>query len=287
MKPNLYRGLIGALLVVLLAAGCSRVRMGYDWADFLIGYQLDDLFDLSSEQEEATEALIDAELAWHRAEELPKYAAFLGQITKAVETGLTEAELDRLFGHYQTLRASLFSRLVPLTAAWLAQLEPHQVAHFKAQLAERNEEIAEELEEPREKRQEERIEKGIERMEDWLGYLSAKQEIQARQFFAGLKLRGQARLDFRLESQRAFFKALESEGPKTKALEAVLREYWLDVYQRQPLHEYHRIILSNQRAYKDFLLELYTTLEPRQKEHLITKGEKLRADLIALANNPL
>lgn len=73
--------IIGWLLVLLVPAlaGCSALRLGYNNGPQLAWWWLDGYVDFSSEQTPAVKAAIAGWFEWHRATQLPAYAAVLAE----------------------------------------------------------------------------------------------------------------------------------------------------------------------------------------------------------------
>ncbi|MDT8447785.1 MAG: DUF6279 family lipoprotein [bacterium] len=273
-----------ALVLLALVVGCSRLKLGYQWADVFILYQMDRYLDLNDTQEDQATAQIDELLAWHRQEELPQYAAFIGQIKTEFQEGLDLASMDRLFKGFEVIRNRLYHKILPEVALWLEQLSPAQIEHLHVELNQENDELAEEIQEPAEELREKRVEKGIKNLERWLGYLNSAQETQARQFFASLPSTGAERLAFRQSSHQELFALLSQPERAKGTLLQFLERQWLGVYQREPRLPYHQKLYENQQAYRTFLTDFAQTLEARQKERFVHKIDLLIADLKELSD---
>ena len=74
MTPTRYPLTRTLLLVLclLLAGGCSMVRVGYGHLDTVAAWMAHDYFDLDAEQRDAFNQRFDRLHAWHRGEQLPE-----------------------------------------------------------------------------------------------------------------------------------------------------------------------------------------------------------------------
>src|SRR5512147_2304366 len=84
-----------ALLVLLLAllASCSAVRLSYDNADWVLARMAGSYVDMDRDQGRALKAQLGQFHAWHRREELPRYAAMLDEAASRLERGLARDDV--------------------------------------------------------------------------------------------------------------------------------------------------------------------------------------------------
>ncbi len=88
--------IIGIALAALAAlAGCSAVRLTYNNGPQLAWWWLDGYLDFSTEQTPAAKQAIDGFFDWHRASQLPDYAALLAQARTQVLEPTTPAAACR------------------------------------------------------------------------------------------------------------------------------------------------------------------------------------------------
>ena len=91
MKPVFRSPVLRSLLCVLmllLISGCSIVRIGYGQLDTVAGWMAHDYFDLQPAQREQFDRGFERLHAWHRHEQLPEYARFLGETRLRAQRGL-------------------------------------------------------------------------------------------------------------------------------------------------------------------------------------------------------
>ena len=68
-----------ALLASVLLTGCV-VRIAYGQLEWLTRWSVESYLDLNDGQERLVREIIGRNLAWHRATELPQYAAYLREL---------------------------------------------------------------------------------------------------------------------------------------------------------------------------------------------------------------
>ena len=118
------RSLTGAILIgTLLAAsgGCS-VKMMYNNLDRLARWSASDYVDMTDAQREYFEAEVDAMLYWHRAEELPRYAAYLDELEPALGAGADPDEVQGLFDTMYAWWEAIEARAMPMLTEILLSL---------------------------------------------------------------------------------------------------------------------------------------------------------------------
>lgn len=153
-----------ALIAGTLAlAGCSALTVVYNRAPLLTWWWLDSWLELDRAQGARLREAIRAWFDWHRAQEVPRYAALLaglrGEIASPTSAGRICAVNDEIRGDF---RRALERALPPL--AELAQgLDARQRARLARRYAETNAELREEFlaGTPAERRQ-----RAVERAED-------------------------------------------------------------------------------------------------------------------------
>ena len=91
--------------ISLLFFECSTVKLGYNNADWILPYMIDDYFDLNSEQESFVKEKIESHLDWHRNTELPRYSRFIEEATQKA-----------VFSQSQTLTAHLRLGRLPVVS---------------------------------------------------------------------------------------------------------------------------------------------------------------------------
>ncbi len=173
--------IISALLLVLLA-GCSAVQTGYNNAPTLLYWWLDGYIDFEDAQARPVRESLDALHAWHRRQELPAYAEWLGRLQQLAGATVTP---EQVCSHLAQVRVHL-QHLGEQSADGLARLapsvQPEQLRHLARQFEKHNQKWREEwLDGSPAELLERRLERTVERYEDFYGSLSEAQKTLLRQ----------------------------------------------------------------------------------------------------------
>ncbi len=173
--------IISALLLVLLA-GCSAVQTGYNNAPTLLYWWLDGYIDFEDAQARPVRESLDALHAWHRRQELPAYAEWLGRLQQQAGATVTP---EQVCSHLAQVRVHL-QHLGEQSADGLARLapsvQPEQLRHLARQFEKHNQKWREEwLDGSPAELLERRLERTVERYEDFYGSLSEAQKTLLRQ----------------------------------------------------------------------------------------------------------
>ena len=177
---------VTGLLAATLLGGCV-IRVVYNQLDWLALWYVEDYFDLDAAQEVQAKALIARTLAWHRTNELPKYAALSKKVLAGIAAPPDPQFLVDRYAEIVDRWDALLVRVCPDVAALLQTLSDEQVEALFANLAEENEELAEDYSgstaEERREKQNEAISRGFRR---FTGRLDDSQKALIRRGGAGL-----------------------------------------------------------------------------------------------------
>jgi hypothetical protein len=114
-------------IAALLLAGCSAVRLVYNQGQTVAYWWLDGYFDFNAEQgNRAREALSDW-FRWHRATQLPDYAALLARAQQQIQHDITPAEVCRWADEMRRRVETAYMHGVPALAGIVRTLEPEQL----------------------------------------------------------------------------------------------------------------------------------------------------------------
>lgn len=173
------------LLAALLLSACSARVFFYNRLDFLIPWYIEGYVPLDRDQEDRLEALLDPVLAWHRREELPRYAALVDEARQLTAVDPALPDVTRLVADFEAAWYRLRDQALEALIGLADTLSEDQVEAFIAELEERQAEYeAEYL--PR--TDEEYREDALERLEDSLGdYLGRLDDAQEQRLAAAVE----------------------------------------------------------------------------------------------------
>jgi len=256
------------LLFVLffLIAACNRGKLFYDHGDEVASWQIDNYFDLSTQQEEWIEERVRMHLDWHRKRELPRYRDFLIEVQNRAVDGLTMIELDEGYAIVDLKRVRTLERLLPDTASFLEGVSTEQIETLEKKMIEENQDMEEDLE-SQEKLYRKRQERFWEQMEDWFGDFSEDQHdkinILHKEWFSGSSDPLAARLERRRKSQLQFLVQLRSSQDKAE-LETWLQRSVINWAGESDSAKQARILRNKKR-----ILQVDSLLTPDQRLHAV------------------
>ncbi len=278
---RVYRTLLLALTAGTLLAGCSATALIYDNLPWLVRGQVDERFDLNSAQEQQLKERIAELAAWHRREELPRYAELLRSLEDAFADGLTQAEIERFSASLRSARARLIEAAIPASTEFLLSVNRAQLEEFERTHRERMEEDRERLQLPPEEQAELRFEKTLDNLEDWFGDFDAAQREAIRELVTAFPDTYAGWLE-RREYQHRRFIELMSADPKPDQVEARLRDWWLSDSGGLP----SAMLANRDRFWKSafaFLLKVDGLLTAEQRTHALDRIRGYREDFVRLS----
>jgi hypothetical protein len=225
----------------------------------------DDYFDLDHQQKDEFFRRFGRLHAWHRYEQLPDYAAFLGEIQSRVKRGVGPDDVtwatEGVLARYRTLAR----RGADDAAALLATLTPQQVEALRRKWEKDNRRFVREhkLEGTPEERQKARLTRALKQISEWTGGLSREQEQRVAALVAAVPAIEQLRYEDRRRRQREFLAMLERRGDRADF--AVKLRHWLVNWEEGRSPQYARIQAewSEKRAAYFVGVERMLTLEQR------------------------
>lgn len=131
--------IIGWLALALM--GCSAVRLGYDNGAQLAWWWLDGYVDFSREQAPPAKQGIERWFEWHRATQLPDYAALLADASAQVLEPTTPAQACRWQARLREALDPALDRAVELAAELVPGLGEAQLHHLEQRYAKGNDEM--------------------------------------------------------------------------------------------------------------------------------------------------
>jgi len=269
-NPSVVRTtwLLAALSCLLLIAGCSMVRLGYNQADTLAAWMADDYFDIDARQKDEFLSRFERLYEWHRYEQLPEYAVFLGAAKKRLQSGLGRDDVIWFMEGLKTRYRLIASRGAGDAAEILATLTPAQLDALQRQWAKVNRKFIREykLEETPQEQQRAQAKRMLSRTEDWAGSLSHEQEQKITALCDKLPLTDRLRHEDRLRRQREFLRLLELRGNPGEF--APRLRHWLLNWEEGRSPEHERLYAQRLEKQIQFMIDVYGLLTPHQRAHV-------------------
>ena len=272
--------LLAAVLLALVA--CSAVKVAYNNVDLYLLWKADDYFALDSGQKALLKAELDSTTAWHRSEELARYAAVLAAARERVGSGISEADVEWLLMSARLRYEALARQSAPSAAEVLSSLTAAQIAHFEARLTRENDAFAAEYVEPApDAQRSQRFKRMLELMEEWVGPLSEAQRAQMERLSFDVPLTNASRHADRQRRQHALIAILKQHRSAETLAPAL--EAWLVGWDQGRAPEYEALARESKRHTVAMVLELDRTLAPAQRARLQSRLDRYAGEFESLA----
>lgn len=257
------RRVASLVLLIALLASCSAVRLSYDNADWVLARMAGNYVDMDREQARALKAQLGQFHAWHRREELPRYAALLDDAAVRVQRGLSRDDVVWVVGavrtRYQVLGRQAADRLAPL----LLTLNDSQLAGMEARFAADNRKFAGKLPKDPTEAVQVRADWLCARFEDWIGDMTPAQHDLVVSFARAFPDVPAQRLADRKRRQEQLLVVLRehAHGPDAQLrLVGLISDFEAGRNQR-----YRDTLVSWEAGFIDLIVQLDHTLSPRQR----------------------
>ncbi|GAA5187502.1 DUF6279 family lipoprotein [Ferrimonas gelatinilytica] len=268
-------------LMVLALSACST-RMLYNWLDWLIPWEVSDYVTLTPAQERQLDSLVAKALAWHKAEELPRYVDHLeslnGEVARPMTAEQVRAHFDRSHAHWDRLFTELIPMMVPFIQSFSDAQVNELLAEARKQERERREEYASLTEEERVEKANERIEKSIRKQ---IGPLTSEQKAIIDRYNRDRNQTLEQWLAYRNIWLAQLRDALLMRAD-TEQLTAALHRLLVspDTLKSE---QYLTLIEENRQSFALGMARIQQSMTSRQRQKLHTALGKLQSDFDALA----
>ncbi len=273
------------LLLSFAILGCTT-KFLYRNIDWFIMTYIDDYVSLNNQQERLVELSIRQLASWHKVHELPRYIAYIDQLSAK-----PLADVDAAWVKQQSDKMRSFSRAIgkqagPSLYALLMQLNEKQVAELLENVAGKHHEYEEkyttsEESEIREIYQE-RMEDAFER---WVGSITNKQKAQIIGWSQSVEITAQDRI---AQNKKMF---VEFENLFAKREDSRYFQATYDRLLNDPESFYTQSLKQkmerNRPLTYQFIAELSQELTDKQYQHLLAELQEWReiaVDLVKIDN---
>jgi len=284
VKVRLRCWIIGAGL--LLLAGCSAVRLGYNQAPHLAYWWLNGYVDFDAEQGERARDAVADWFAWHRATQLPDYAGLLAVAQQQILHDVTPAQVCEWSDIFRTRIEAGYDHAVPAMAALARTLKPQQLQRMERRYREADKEFREEyLQADRAQRLMASNKRALSRAEMIYGDLSDSQRALLAQGIAESPFDPERWLLERQLRQREIvdtLRALQTERADAVRIEAALRLFAAHAAQspRASYREYQQRLFDHNCGW---IARLHNSTTPEQRRHGAERLKGWEDDLRALS----
>ncbi len=261
------------LVLLVSLAGCSRVQLGYEYADWFGARQISKALDLDRGQRRQVQEALSNYREWHRRERLPQLIDLMDRLQALVsQPEPSAAQTTVVLKAFEDEFRSLVSDLLPVMVETLGTLSPAQADHFREQLSESRTEY---VERPPDVRRE----RAIERTEDWTGQLRDTQQALLGNCASVSGIRSDGWLRWRQTKEERLLSLLGNTS-EPEQLEQVLVSWFLDE-EALPVERWQE--RQRTRAiWHGCVGVLLSTLDASQRQSVLTRLQGYRDDFMAL-----
>jgi hypothetical protein len=282
--PCRWKLWIIAILLPLLA-GCSALRMTYGQGPFLAYWWLDGYAEFTAEQSPRVKAALDDWFAWHRATQLPDYAAWLAGLRRQAVDNITPQQTCAMLDDVQRRLERGFEQAVPAMAEIVRTMTQAQIDHLERRYARSNEELARDYLQPvPAERFEASVKRSIARIESFYGDLDEAQQRLLREGLKASPFNPQVWLDERRQRQQDIVRSLRrllAERADAATVQAALRSFSVQATQspRAEFRAYQRRLNQDNCA---LTARLHNAMSAAQRQQLASNLKGWEDDLRAL-----
>jgi len=274
--------LLLVLTVGLLVSGCA-LSLSYRHADWLIEWQADHYFDLTSGQRRDLRSRTAGLLLRHRTEALPEYAVFLGELKERLRRGLTPGDMEWAFASYDRFRGDLVERVLPDGSAFLTTVSEPQIRHVEKVLTREERKAGESFTGSSDARALARADKALALARKWIGPLQAWQAAQLRASVSALPDIEQIWWESRRQRRQEFIALLRRPATEQNLVEALRRI--ANVPGEQSGAARARVDREWRAGVTAVILELDRLLTPVQRGRALSSIQDLIDDIRTLSRN--
>ena len=227
--------IIAALLLSCLLGACGFLQLSYNNAPDLIYYWLDGYIGFDDAQKPRVLADVAQLQRWHRAEELPRYAALLEQLARDAPDDLSVDTVCAVQRDVQTRFEVLLAHAQAPIGALALEVTPAQLRHIEGKFAKQNAAFRKKWIDAQPAEQiKTRMERAIEQAERLYGRLNEPQLVVLRANLDRSAFDPQASLAEMQRRQRATVAALRkiSGQAVTPSEQQTIVQGWLEQMQR-------------------------------------------------------
>jgi hypothetical protein len=268
---------LSALISLLVLSGCNKIRLGYEYADWLVIYSVEDNFELDKPQRARLKEDVAGYFRWHRSALLPRYSELLLRVSDSIKSDLRPKFIDSGYQAYQALYRETLEPVIAPALTLLTSLDSQQVESWMDKQRRKNQKLRKDYSGSRDENLERRYRKTVDEIEDWAGRLSVEQKKQIRDWSRALPWNGDLRLENRERIQARLGELLRKKGAQAE-LKKFLQDYFLHP-ERLRTKEYQASYREYEGKAKELILRVHALLTPEQRKHFALEIEKLAQNL--------
>jgi hypothetical protein len=272
----------GVLLAGVVACGTQFVYNRLDW---LTHYYLSSQVSLDGGQSRELRRGLESFFAWHRRNELPRYAAFLDRMANDTARPVSFAQLEAGRREIEKFMRDAVGHGAPEAARWFNGLRPEQVDELFASLADGERKARKEnCEADPAERREKSVERFTDNVEDWTGRLSRAQRELIANGLATFESDACTEVSTRERSRVEFRSLVDQYRQRPEFAERIAvflthpEERWDGAYRRN--------VEADRARFMRLLADINQSLTPAQRKHTVERLRGYARELRQLAAEP-
>ena len=273
-----------ALMLVAMVAACSFTRFGYNQADTIVSWMVNDYFDLDTQQKQDFQKRFDRLYTWHRQEQLPEYAVFMKTARSRVQQGLTREDVLWFVDNLRSRVRMTARKAGPDAAALLATVTPAQIENLQRKWDKDNAKYVREhkVKGTPDERNEAEARRVIKHFKEWLTPLNSDQENRVVALVRELPQIEQFRYAERLRRQKEFMNVLAQRGEDRERFTARVTE-WLANWDKGRSAEDQKRLDAWWAKRADVFVAMERMMTPEQRTVALQRMQNYIEDFTQLA----
>lgn len=273
---------VGALVAGLVACGTQFVYNRLDW---LTHYYLSSQVSLDGAQSRELRQGLESFFAWHRRNELPRYAAFLDRMAKDSSKPISLEQMEAGRHEIEIFMRDAVKHGAPDAARWFNGLRPAQVDELFESLAEGERKSRKEnCETDPAERREKATERFQDNVEDWTGKLSRAQRELIANGLATFESDACTEVSTR-ERSRVEFRALVDQYRQRPEFAERIAVFLTHPEERWDA-AYRKNVEADRARFMRLLADINHSLTPAQRTHAIQRLRGYARELRELSAEP-
>ena len=246
---------VSILLLTLLISGCSTFGFVFERLDWFTLWRLDNMFDLTDEQEDQVRPDLLALQEWMRQEGFPETISKLETLIEVWDADEPQAAYRYLMSSMASLNGIYLNAMKGGVVTFSLHLTEENAEYYRDYSDEKQSDWFESL-----RSLDARTDKEVERLENWFGHLNDQQVAVIENWASLIENELQVRIDNHLSWREGYLQAALNR-------DAELLRAWLDDLSIFWTQEYALLQEHNAEQRQTLLFELFPTLSPKQKRH--------------------
>lgn len=257
------RNLVIILICLLSLVSCTKLDVAVSWADTYVISQIDDYFDINSQQRKDLKESLKKDIKKIRVEQFPEWAAELRRFQKDIsDDKLTDVSFHDYFVKTLETTKKIQPYFTDTAVKFIATTTTPQLEHFERTLRKKNVEDEKKIQDGKKARDESR-KKYLRWTEMWIDSLSKDQDQLLNQHLTNNPFPALEQIKNKNYVLEKFHEARKSP----EDLKKFVRNYYNNKYQYAD-PEYQKALSTYQADLEKFIFQLIKSMSEKQKKAL-------------------